>query len=300
MAGFGQTVERSTDTTSVLLCGTPKSIRNRRRSPMPVLDDATVDALAERLLDATRQRRAIGRLSDEFPGMDAVDGYRVQQQIVRRRVADGERIVGWKLGLTSRAMQDQLGVDQPDYGPIFDRMMIPLDGAVPVSELIAPRTEAEICFVLRSALRGPGVSREDVLNATDGVLAAIEVIDSRIENWRIGLADTISDLASSARVVTAERAVPLDGFDVRFVGAVLERESDAGTQVVATGAGAAALGDPVTAVAWAANTLGPLGVTLEPGHIVMTGALHASVAAAAGDRFVAHVDRLGSASVRFS
>src|SRR3954447_24265090 len=142
---------------------------------MPVLDDATADVLAQRLVDAAEQRRAIGRLSDEVPGMDAGDAYRVQQQIVRRRLALGQRIVGWKLGLTSRAMQDQLGVDQPDYGPVFDAMLVPNGQPVAVSELIAPRAEAEICFVLKAPLRGPGVTRDDVLAATDGALAAIEI-----------------------------------------------------------------------------------------------------------------------------
>jgi 2-oxopent-4-enoate hydratase len=267
---------------------------------MPVLDDATADALAQRLVDATEQRRAIGRLSDEFPGMDAADAYRVQQGIVRRRLAAGQKIVGWKLGLTSKAMQDQLGVDVPDYGPIFDAMMVAAGEAVPVSGLIAPRAEAEICFVLKSPLRGPGVTRDDALAATQGLLAAIEIIDSRIENWKIALPDTISDMASSARVATAASVVPIDGFDVRLIGAVLERAADGRTEVVATGAGAAALGDPATAVAWAANTLGPLGVTMEPGQIVMTGALHASVPARAGDVFTARFDRLGSVSVHFS
>jgi 2-oxopent-4-enoate hydratase len=266
---------------------------------MPVLDDATVDALAQRLVDAAEQRRPIGRLTTEFPGMDAVDGYRVQQRIVARRLERGDRIVGWKLGLTSRAMQDQLGVDQPDYGPIFDRMMVPAGQPVSVDELIAPRAEAEICFVLKTPLRGPGVTRDDVLAATDGVLAAIEIIDSRIENWSIALADTISDMASSSSVATAQASVPVDGFDVRLVGTVLERSNADGTQVVATGAGAAALGDPAIAVAWAANTLGPLGVTMEPGQIVMTGALHASVPVKAGDDFTALFDRLGSVTVHF-
>jgi 2-keto-4-pentenoate hydratase len=171
---------------------------------------------------------------------------------------------------------------------------------VPVSELIAPRAEAEICFVLKSPLRGPGVTRDAVLAATQGVIAAIEIIDSRIENWKIALPDTISDMASSARVATAAATVPISGFDVRLVGAVLEREADGTTEVVSTGAGAAALGDPATAVAWAANTLGPLGVTMEPGQIVMTGALHASVPVRAGDVFTARFDRLGSVTVRFS
>lgn len=140
-----------------------------------------------------------------------------------------------------------------------------------------------------------GVTRDDVVAATAGVSAAIEVIDSRIADWKIALADTIADLASTARVIVADRVVPLDGLDVRLIGCVMERDG----QVVATGAGAAALGDPLVAVAWAANTLGPLGVTMEAGAIVMTGALHASVPAVAGNCFTALFDRLGSLSVSF-
>jgi 2-oxopent-4-enoate hydratase len=262
---------------------------------MPVLDEATADELSERLWTAARERRAVPPLSAAHPGMDAADAYRVQTGIVQRRIAAGETIVGWKLGLTSKAMQDQLGVDQPDYAPILSGFMAEEDVAIPTAELIQPRAEAEIAFVLRSPLKGPGVTREDVLEATEGVRAAIEIIDSRIEAWKIGLADTISDMASSARVVLGKTLVPLEGIDIRLVGCYLERDG----KVLATGAGAAALGDPATAVAWAANTFGELGVTMEPGQFVMTGALHASVPAAAGDVFTAHFDRLGSVTVRF-
>lgn len=264
---------------------------------MAVLDDATADKLAERLWNAAQSRRAIPRISDDHPGMDAADGYRVQQGIVLRRLAAGEHIVGWKLGLTSKAMQDQLGVNQPDYAPILSGQMVAEGTPIPISELIQPRVEAEIAFVLRSPLRGPGVTREEALAATQGVVAAIEIIDSRIEAWKITLPDTIGDLASSARVTVGAQVVPIEGFDVRLIGAVLERDPG---QVVGAGVGAAVLGDPAAAVAWAANTFGLLGITLEPGQIIMTGALHASVPVLAGESYTARFDRLGNVTVSFS
>lgn len=260
------------------------------------LDDATVDALAQRLLAAARDRTPIAPLTDEYPTMNAADAYAVQQCVVAARVAGGESIVGWKLGLTSAAMQQQIGVDQPDYGPILSGYLIPEGSPIPTGTLIQPRAEAEIAFVLDRPLRGPGVTSLDVLRATAGIAPAIEIIDSRIRDWKIRFADTVADLASSARVMFAGRLVRLDDIDVRLIGCVLERNG----QIVETGAGAAALGNPAGAVAWAANTLGALGQTLEAGHIVMTGALHASVSATAGDTFRARFDRLGSLTIRFA
>lgn len=264
---------------------------------MVVLDGATAEALADRLWIAAADRRPIPPIGPDHPGMDAHDAYRVQSCIVRRRQAAGESIVGWKLGLTSKAMQDQLGVDQPDYAPILSGSVVVEGDAIAVDQLIQPRVEAEIAFILRHPLRGPGVTRDAVVAATEGVVAAIEVIDSRIEAWKISLVDTISDMASSARVVVGTEVVSLEGIDVRLVGAVLERDPG---EVVGVGAGAAALGDPVAAVAWAANTLGPLGVTLDADQLVMTGALHASVPVSSGQAYTARLDRLGSVTVRFS
>jgi 2-oxopent-4-enoate hydratase len=262
----------------------------------PTLDDRTIAALADRLAAATSGRTAVAALTAEHPDMTPADAYAIQQRIVAARIEAGERIVGWKLGLTSKAMQTQLGVDQPDYGPILSGFLVPEGRAIPAAELIAPRVEAEIAFVLGRDLRGPGVTSLDALQATAGIAPAIEIIDSRIADWKIRLADTIADLASTARVTFAGRLVQLGDIDVRLIGAVLERNGE----VVQTGAGAAALGNPAEAVAWAANTLGELGVTLEAGQIIMTGALHASVPAAAGDTFRATFDRLGPVNVRFA
>ncbi len=261
----------------------------------PALDPAAIERLGGRLYDAWVGRAPVPPLTDEQPGLTVADAYGIQQVVVGRRLGSGESLVGWKLGLTSRAMQEQLGVDQPDYGPILSGFMVPEGRPIAVDDLIQPRIEAEIAFVLRAPLRGPGVTSLDALNATAGIAPALEIIDSRIEGWRIRLPDTVADLASSARVTVGGRLTPVEGLDLRTIGVVLERRGE----VVATGAGAAALGNPAEAVAWAANTLGALGVTLEPGHLIMPGALHGSVPVARGDTFRARFDRLGSVTVRF-
>jgi 2-keto-4-pentenoate hydratase len=259
------------------------------------MDRAAHRELGALLYRAERERRPVPPLTDERPAMTAADAYAVQQVTVGLRRDAGERVHGYKVGLTSKPMQQQLGVDQPDYGPILSGMLLRDAAAVPVAELIQPRVEAEIAFVLERPLRGPGVTAIDVLRASAGVVAALEIVDSRIQGWRIKLADTIADLASSARVVLGSRLVPLDGIDAGLIGVVLER----GGEPVATGAGAACLGHPANAAAWAANTLGSLGITLEAGHVIMPGALHASVTAAAGDTFRAEFDRLGPVTARF-
>jgi 2-keto-4-pentenoate hydratase len=263
--------------------------------PDRTIDDATAELLAARLRDATLSRVALPPLTAERPDLTPADAYAIQQRVVAPRLDAGETIVGWKLGLTSKAMQQQLGVDQPDYGPILSGYLTVPGGVLRTDALIAPRIEAEIAFVLGSPLRGPGVTPEAARAATKGIVPALEIIDSRIADWKITLADTIADLASSARVAIGGPIVPIGGRDVRLIGCVLERDGD----VVATGAGAAALGDPAAAVAWAANTLGALGVTMEAGAIIMTGALHASIPVRAGDAFTATFDGLGSVSVRF-
>jgi len=251
--------------------------------------------LGRRLYEAARARRAIPPISIGRPWLGAPEAYRVQQEVVRRRMAAGETIVGWKIGLTSEAMRRQLGVDQPDYGPILSGYLVPPGTAIVVGDLIQPRIESEIAFVLRSPLRGPGVTAADVLAAAEGVAAALEIIDSRIEAWKLTLPDTIADLASSARVAWSGRLVPVDGLDLRAITVVLRRAGE----VVGEGIGGAVLGDPAEAVAWAANTLAVFGVTMEAGHLIMPGALHASVPAHAGDTFEAQFEGLGSVSARF-
>jgi len=260
------------------------------------LDQATIHAIAQQLLDAERTATPIGQLSAEHPGMDPADAYAIQQGVVAARIAAGERIVGWKVGLTSKVMQQMLGVSQPDYSAVLSHQLLEDGASIPRAALIAPRVEAEIGFLLRAPLKGPGVTVQDVLDATAAVTPCIEVIDSRIRDWKIGLVDTVADLASCARVIVGRSRVSVDGLDLRLIGVIVEQNGE----VASTGAGAAVLGHPAAGVAWAANTLGPMGVTLEAGQVVIPGAVHGAVPVNAGDTFTATFDRLGAVSVRFT
>jgi 2-keto-4-pentenoate hydratase len=253
-------------------------------------DGLPVEELARALYRARRDRVPVPPLTEARPGMTAAEAYAVQRRLVELLQADGEGgVVGYKLGLTSRPMQEQLGIDQPDYGPVLAGGVHPDGVEVDLDRLLQPKVEAEIAIVLGGPLSGPHCTALDVRRAAAGAVAAVEIIDSRIADWRIKLADTIADLASSSSIALSSRLVPLDRLDPRLVGVVLTRNGEP----VATGAGAAALGDPLFAVAWLANTLHPLGVTLEAGQVVMTGALHASVPLASGDVFRAEFDWLG-------
>jgi 2-keto-4-pentenoate hydratase len=193
-------------------------------------------------------------------------------------------------------MQQMMGVDEPDYGHLLDDMFVLEGSAIPAADFCDPRVEVEVAFVLGKGLTGPGVSAADVLRATDFVLPAIEVIDSRIRDWKIGLADTIADNASSARVVLGGHPTSLNDVDPRTIGAVLRKNGE----VVETGAAGAVLGNPVTAVAWLANKVHSFGVTLEPGHVIMPGSCTRAVDVNAGDVIRADFDYLGYVSVVFS
>jgi len=258
---------------------------------MPTADPA---AAASILYEARRTGIPVEPFTDNDPSLGLADGYAVQQHLVRMLLADGDRISGYKVGLTSKPMQQMIGLDSPDYGPVLASTVYPSGAEVPLRRFIQPRIEAEIVFVLGERLEGPGISVADASRATAGVAAAMEIIDSRIAGWRIKLADTVADLASNGAVAISSRIVPLAGLDTRLIGMLLTRNGE----LAETGAGAAALGDPLRVVAWLANTLGEHGITLESGHLVMTGSMHAAVPMAAGDVFRADFDRLGPVTVR--
>src|SRR5919198_5650291 len=253
-----------------------------------------VEGKAKALYEARRVRAAIAPFTDADPSLGMADGYAVQAELVKLILADGDRIVGYKAGLTSKPMQTMLGVDQPDYGPVLASTVYRDGDEVSVSRFIQPKVEAEIVLVLGDELRGPGVTVEDARRAVAGAAASMEIVDSRFENWRIKLCDTVADMASNGAVAISERVVPLDGIDVRLIGMVVSRDG----ALVDTGVGAAALGNPLAVVAWLANTLATDGIALEPGHVVMTGALHAAVPMIAGEEYLAEFDRLGSIGIR--
>ncbi len=253
-------------------------------------------AHADALYDARRTGIPIEAFTSEVPELSMLDGYAIQERLVARLLADGEVISGYKVGLTSAAMQQLLGVDQPDFGPVFASTVYRDGEVIPVDRFIAPRIEAEIGVILGSNLTGPNCTPGDALRACAGLVAALEIVDSRIKDWKIKLADTVADLASNGAIALSGRVTPIDDFDPRLIGMVLTRNGE----VIATGAGAAALGDPLAAVAWLANTLSPMGVTLPAGHVIMTGALHAMVPVVPGDVFRADFDRLGPITIRMT
>jgi 2-keto-4-pentenoate hydratase len=258
---------------------------------MPVTDAA---AKARALYEARRTRTPIPPFTDVDPTLDMADGYAIQRELVPLLLAEGDSIVGYKVGVTSKAMQRLIGIDSPDYGPVLASTVYRDSDTIPLDRFIQPKIEAEIVFVLGERLAGPGVSVTDARRAIAGAAAAMEIVDSRIEDWRIKLADTVADLASNGAVAISSRLVPLDDLDPRLVGMMITRNGE----LLDTGAGAAALGDPVAVVAWLANVLGADGVALEPGHLVMTGSLHAAEPMNPGDVFRAEFDRLGPVTVR--
>jgi 2-keto-4-pentenoate hydratase len=258
---------------------------------MPVTD---APAKARALYDARRTRVPIPPFTDDDPSLGMADGYAIQRELIQLLLADGDRIVGHKVGLTSKPMQKMVGVDSPDYGPVLASTIYRDGDTIPASRFIAPKIEAEIVFVIGERLEGPGVTVTQAHAAIAGAVAAMEIVDSRIADWRIKLADTVADLASNGAMATSSRIVPITDIDTRLIGMTLTRNGE----LIDTGAGAAALGDPVAVVAWLANVLGGDGVALEPGHLIMTGALHAAVPMTPGDVFRAEFDRLGPITVR--
>lgn len=253
-----------------------------------------IPSWAARLAEARERRVPIEPLTATHPDLSVAEAYAIQRHGIEAQIARGARIVGHKIGLTAVVVQQQLGVDSPDYGALLDDMVVADGGAIARGALIAPRVEAEVAFILGSPLAGPGITEADVLAATAEVAPAIEVVDSRIADWRITLPDTVADNASSAALVLGPRRSPA-GLNLADLEARVERDGE----LVGEGNTAAVLGDPLTAVAWLANAVGAYGTVLEAGHVVLSGAATRMVDAHAGDRFTAHFAELGSVSVAF-
>jgi 2-keto-4-pentenoate hydratase len=254
-----------------------------------------VKEIAQTLLQAETSRRPISPLTLEYPDLSIEEAYRIQLSIIEVKKTKGGLVVGKKAGVTSRAIQMMLGVNEPDFGYLLNDMVVNDGDSIQAAKLIQPKAEAEIAFVLRRDLQGPGLSAADVLIATEYVLPVLEIIDSRIEEWKIKLPDTIADNASCGRVVVGGTVHKIDGLDLRLVGVVLEKNSE----VVATGAGAAVLGNPANAIAWLANKLATLDQTLKAGELILPGALCGAVDVKAGDSICATFDRLGTVKTKF-
>jgi 2-keto-4-pentenoate hydratase len=254
-----------------------------------------LDELAADLAQAERSREPIAPLTSAYPDIDVVDAYEIQLINIRQRVAEGARVLGHKVGLSSLAMQQMMGVDEPDYGHLLDEMQVFEDTPVKAGRYLYPRVEVEVGFILAADLPGAACTEDDVLAATEALVPSIELIDTRITDWKIALCDTIADNASSAGfVLGAARVSPRD-VDVKAIDAVLTRNGE----VVAEGRSDAVLGNPVTAVAWLARKVESFGVRLRKGDIVLPGSCTRAIDVRAGDQFVAEFEGLGSVRLSF-
>lgn len=260
-----------------------------------MLSVAVRDELAADLAQAERSREPIAPLTAAYPDIDVVDAYEIQLINIRQRVAEGARVVGHKVGLSSLAMQQMMGVDEPDYGHLLDEMQVFEDTSVPAGRYLYPRVEVEVGFILSEDLPGAGCTEDDVLAATAALVPSIELIDTRITDWKIALCDTIADNASSAGFVLGEARVSPRDVDVKTIDAKLTRNGE----VVAEGRSDAVLGNPVTAVAWLARKVESFGVRLKKGDIVLPGSCTRAIDARPGDEFVADFAGLGSVRLSF-
>lgn len=259
------------------------------------LSAATIAQLAEHLDNCQRNAQDTPKITDQHPDMDWDDAYAIQDAILARHLQRGARVIGLKAGLTSHAKMKQMGVETPVFGFLVDEYSV-LEGAeVKVSELIHPKVEPEIAFVLKHALRGPGCHIGAVLAATDFVMPGIEVIDSRYRDFKFDLKSVVADNTSASRFVVGGQPLRPNELDLRTVGVVLEKNGEP----VALGAGAAVLGHPAAAIAMLANHLGARGQEIPAGSVILSGGITEAVAVAAGDNVCLRVQGMGSVSLRF-
>lgn len=249
------------------------------------------DALYEALLSC----KTIAPITEREPDITIEDAYQIQLRMIQRRIDAGETVVGKKIGVTSKIVMDMLKVDQPDFGQLLSAMVFNEGEPVLVDSLIAPKAEAEVAFLLKRDLEGPGVTAADVLRATECVMPCFEIVDSRITDWKIKIQDTVADNAScGVLTLSGQRRSPRD-LDLALAGMVLEKNCE----VISTSTGASVQGSPVNAVAWLANTLGRLGIGLKAGEIILSGSQSPLVPVKAGDSLHCSVGGLGGTSVRF-
>lgn len=259
-----------------------------------MLTDEQRRKAADSLLESHRTKKQGKRPSEMFPDIAIEDSYAISSLVATQRIHAGARIVGHKIGLTSKAMQASSKIDEPDYGYIFDDLVLSDGAKVRFENFCVPRVEPELTFVLKSPLKGPNIGLVDVLRATEYVVPSIEIIDARVEEPR-RIFDTVADNGAAAGLILGGRPMRPDDIDLRWVGAVFYRNSE----IEETGLAAGVLGHPAMAVAWLANKLAPFDVTLEPGHLLLSGSFTRPVWAAKGDTLHADFGPLGSVSVQF-
>ncbi|PKO89549.1 MAG: 2-oxopent-4-enoate hydratase [Betaproteobacteria bacterium HGW-Betaproteobacteria-10] len=259
------------------------------------MEQSQITELGNELYEALSTGKTVSPLTSRGFDITIEDAYHIQQQMLSRRIANGEKVIGKKIGVTSQAVMNMLGVHQPDFGYLLDGMVYNEGESIAMESLIQPKAEGEIAFLLKKDLQGPGVTAADVLAATEGVMACFEIVDSRITDWKIKIQDTVSDNASCGVFVLGDQLVDISNVDLALCGMVLEKNGE----IVVTGAGAATMGHPVNAMVWLANTLGELGIAMKAGDIVLSGAMGAMVPVKAGDSLRMAIGGIGGCSVRF-
>jgi len=259
------------------------------------MDKKLITQLGDELYEALTNCKTLEPLTSRYADITIEDSYHIQERLIARRLKAGEKVVGKKIGVTSKAVMNMLGVGQPDFGWLLDGMIYNEGESIPADTLIQPKAEGEIAFLLKKDLMGPGVSNADVLAATEGVMTCFEIVDSRIENWKIKIQDTVADNASCGVFVLGDRLVDPRDVDLTTCGMILEKNGE----IVCTGAGAATMSSPVNAVAWLANTLGRLGIPLKAGEVILSGSLAAMVPVVKGDNLRVTIGGIGSCSVKF-
>jgi 2-oxopent-4-enoate/cis-2-oxohex-4-enoate hydratase len=248
------------------------------------------------LFEAQDQGLTVAPLTDQAPDITMDDAYAISQHVIERRLDTGERVVGKKIGLTSKPVQEMLGVFQPDFGFLTDSMELSDAAAVPiVGNLIHPKAEGEIAFRLRKDLQGPGVTETDVLDATATIIPCFEIVDSRIEDWKIKIQDTVADNASCGVYILGGIEVDPRDFDLPSLKMTIYKNGEQQSE----GFGSAVMGNPLTAVAWLANTLGRYGIPLKAGEVILSGALAPLIPVVAGDEMSLEIDGIGGCSCRF-
>ena len=257
----------------------------------------TIERLGDELYDALTKRFTVRPLTERWSTISIEDAYHVSRRIVDRRIEAGERVIGKKIGVTSKVVQQALDVHQPDFGWLTDGMVYETGGEMPIGErLLQPRAEGEVAFVLAKDLRGPGVTEEDVVQATAHVVPCFEVVDSRIADWKVRIQDTVADNASCGLFCLGEdRAHPRD-IDLPSLEMIVRKNGEE----VSRGLGSAALGSPVTCVAWLANTLGVLGVPLTAGDVILSGSWVPLEPVVPGDTMTLDIAGIGGAEIRFT
>jgi 2-oxopent-4-enoate/cis-2-oxohex-4-enoate hydratase len=256
----------------------------------------TIERYGDELYHALVTRTTVAPLLEREPDITLDDAYRIQQRMIARRLQAGETIVGKKIGVTSKAIQNYLGVFQPDFGQLTSSMLYQEGDTIDLGKLIQPKAEAELAFVLKEDLNGPGITAMDVLRATDYVVPCFEIVDSRITDWNIKIQDTVADNASCGVYVLGKTRGDPRLLDITLAGMVVEKNGE----LVSTGAGAAVQGSPANAVAWLANTLGELGISFKAGEVILSGSQSALIAVQGGDELVCTIGGLGSCRVAFS